>query len=67
MSPSPTNLGQAVVQGRLSLNVCAHHFIFHGMVWNEITKFRVICFLRNGSERISERFSFRKTDGIPTE
>ncbi len=38
--------GQTVVQGRLSLNVCPNHFIFHGMVWNEITKFRVICFFK---------------------
>ncbi len=38
--------GQTVVQGRLSLNVCAHHFIFRGMVWIEITKFRVICFFK---------------------
>ncbi len=81
LSPSPTTSGQTVVQGRLSLNVCPHHFIFHGMVWNEITKFRVICFFkkwfgtefrtfclpRNGLERNSERFSFRERDGISTE
>ncbi len=56
-------------------------FIYRGMVRNEIAKFRVFFLfyemeqnfehfflLRNDSERyFFERFSFRETDGIPTE